>query len=123
MQHEIFRLYFLISKQAVDFKGTKSELLAISQSACPQIERRASLHLRPENTQAALNYHAAQMIAGGITFQTCEVCGTSFFGGGPAREKRARALYCSDKCRWTHHNKVRQKDRQSPGRRLSPAKN
>ncbi|MGC1744364.1 MAG: hypothetical protein WA754_17650, partial [Pseudolabrys sp.] len=25
----------------------------------------ASLYLRPENTQAALNYHAAQMIAGG----------------------------------------------------------
>lgn len=70
---------------------------------------RASLHLRPENTQAALIYHAAQMIADGTTFQTCEVCGTSFFGGGPAREKRARALFCSDKCRWTHHNKVRQK--------------
>jgi len=43
---------------------------------------RASLHLRPENTHAALIYHAAQMIAGGTTFQTCEVCGTPFFSGG-----------------------------------------
>jgi hypothetical protein len=43
----------------------------------------ASLHLRPKNTQAALIYHAAQMIAGGTTFQTWEVCGTPFFSGGP----------------------------------------
>src|SRR5262249_52403206 len=69
----------------------------------------ASMLLRPENTQAALIYHAAQMIAGGTTFQTCEVCGTPFLGGGPGREKRARAFFCSDKCRWTHHNKARQK--------------
>jgi hypothetical protein len=69
----------------------------------------ASVHLRPENTQDALIYHAAQMIAAGTRFQTCEVCGTPFFGGGPGREKRARTLFCSDKCRWTHHNKVRQK--------------
>ncbi|MGB8017392.1 MAG: hypothetical protein WCF80_16175 [Pseudolabrys sp.] len=71
----------------------------------------ASLHLRPENTQAALNYHAAQMIAGGITFQICKNCGTSFFGGGAGHgkiKKRAGARFCSDKCRWTHHNKVRQ---------------
>ncbi|MGB7670273.1 MAG: hypothetical protein WBM31_04230, partial [Pseudolabrys sp.] len=70
-----------------------------------------SLHLRPENTQAALNYHAAQMIAGGITFQICKNCGTSFFGGGAGHgkiKKRAGARFCSDKCRWTHHNKVRQ---------------
>ena len=109
MQREIFRLCFLTSKQAVDFKQTKSKLLVISQSCLPSNRTRASLHLRPENTQAALIYHAAQMIAGGTTFQTCEVCGTSFFGGGPAREKRAGALFCSDKCRWTHHNRVRQK--------------
>jgi hypothetical protein len=69
----------------------------------------ASLHLRPENTHAALIYHAAQMIAGGTTFNTCEVCGRPFFSGGPAREKRARVRFCGDKCRWTHHNKVRQK--------------
>jgi hypothetical protein len=71
----------------------------------------ASLHLRPENTQAALIYHAAQMIAGGTTFNTCEVCGTPFFSGGPGREKRARVRFCGDKCRWTHHNnnKVRLK--------------
>jgi hypothetical protein len=68
-----------------------------------------SLHLRPENTQAALIYHAAQLVADGTTFQACVVCGTPFFGGGPAREKRARSIFCSDKCRWTHHNKVRQK--------------
>ncbi|MGA6929406.1 MAG: hypothetical protein WBZ35_08730, partial [Pseudolabrys sp.] len=69
----------------------------------------ASLHLRPENTQAALNYHAAQMIAGGITFQICKNCGTSFFGGTREDQKASRsARFCSDKCRWTHHNKVRQ---------------
>ena len=71
-----------------------------------------SLHLRPENTQAALMYHAAQMIAGGITFQICKNCGTSFFGGGTGQgknKKRAGVRFCSDKCRWTHHNKVRQK--------------
>ena len=70
-----------------------------------------SLHLRPENTQAALMYHAAQMIAGGITFQICKNCGTSFFGGGAGHgknKKRAGARFCSDKCRWTHHNRVRQ---------------
>ena len=64
----------------------------------------ASLHLRPENTQAALNYHAAQMVAGGITFQICKNCGTSFFGGGAGHgkiKKRAGARFCSDKCRWT----------------------
>jgi hypothetical protein len=68
-----------------------------------------SLHLRPENTQAALIYHAAQMIAGGTTFQTCENCGTSFLGGGGGRgtkKRRAGARFCSDKCRWTHHNKI-----------------
>ena len=72
---------------------------------------RASLHLRPENTQAALIYHAAQMIAGGTTFQTGEVCGTPFFSGGPGCKKRARVRFCGDKCRWTHHNnkKVRLK--------------
>ena len=69
----------------------------------------ASLHLRPENTQAALIYHAAQMIAGGITFQICKNCGTSFFGGGTGRSKsEPERCFCSDKCRWTHHNKVRQ---------------
>ena len=59
----------------------------------------------------ALNYRAAQMIAGGITFQICKNCGTSFFGGGAGHgkiKKRAGARFCSDKCRWTHHNKVRQ---------------
>jgi hypothetical protein len=71
-----------------------------------------SLHLRPKNTRAALIYHAAQMIAGGMTFQACVVCGTPFVGGGPAREKRARALYCSNKCRWARRNR-RQKDRPS----------
>lgn len=63
------------------------------------------------DTQAALNYHAAQMIAGGITFQICKNCGTSFFGSGAGHgkiKKRAGARFCSDKCRWTHHNKVRQ---------------
>jgi hypothetical protein len=64
----------------------------------------SSLHLRPENTQAALIYHAAQMIAGGTTFNTCEVCGTPFFSGGPGREKRARVRFCGDKCRWKHSN-------------------
>jgi len=51
------------------------------------------------------------MIAGGTTFNTCEVCGTPFFSGGPGREKRARVRFCGDKCRWTHHNnnKVRLK--------------
>src|SRR5262249_12863371 len=80
------------------------------------------MHLRPENTQTALIYHAAQMIAAGTRFQTCEVCGTPFLGGGPGREKRARALFCSDKCRWTHHNRVRQMASATPGRRLTAAK-
>ncbi|MGA9053059.1 MAG: hypothetical protein WB422_16915 [Pseudolabrys sp.] len=53
----------------------------------------ASLHLRPENTQAALNYHAAQMIAGGITFQICKNCGTSFFGGTREDQKASRSAF------------------------------
>jgi hypothetical protein len=68
----------------------------------------ASLHLRPENTQAALNYHAAQMIAGGITFQICKNCGTSFFGSGAGHGKISVGGRITTKF-----------VRQSPGRRFN----
>ena len=38
------------------------------------------------------------MIAGGITFQICKNCGTSFFGGGAGHgkiKKRAGARFCT----------------------------
>jgi hypothetical protein len=85
-----------------------------------------SLHLRPENTQAALIYHAAQMIAGGTTFQTCENCGTSFLGGRAGRgtkkgepERAFAAISVGGRIT----TKFVRRHRQSPGRRFSPAKN
>jgi hypothetical protein len=71
-----------------------------------------SIQIRPDRTRDALIYHAAQMIAGGTTFQTCENCGTPFLGGGTGRggaKKRADARFCSDKCRSSYHNELRRK--------------
>lgn len=69
-----------------------------------------SMRLRPETKDAALIYHAAQMIAGGTTIQVCSHCGTPFPSGGvdssPAK-KRGDARFCSDKCRSAFHNKIR----------------
>ena len=72
-----------------------------------------SVQIHPNGTHDALIYHAAQMISGGTTFQTCVNCGTPFLGGGAhgRSKKRADARFCSDKCRWTHHNKARLKAR------------
>jgi hypothetical protein len=72
------------------------------------------LALRPDSLYSALELCAARMVATGTTFHTCEHCSTPFLGGGAGRgskKKRSDARFCSDKCRWTHHNKVRLKAR------------
>ncbi|MGA7015797.1 MAG: hypothetical protein WBY01_24080 [Pseudolabrys sp.] len=80
----------------------------------------ASLHLRPENTQAALNYHAAQMIAGGITFQICKNCGTSFFGGGAGHGKIKKRAGARVFAAISVGGRITTKFvRQSPGRRFN----
>jgi hypothetical protein len=69
-----------------------------------------SIHIRPDSTKDALVYHAARMIAGGTTFQTCEHCGEPFLGGGMGRgAKRGDARFCTDKCRSAFHNEARRK--------------
>jgi hypothetical protein len=70
--------------------------------------------LRPRATHDALIYRAAQMIAKGTISQTCEQCGTTFLSGGAGRakdKKRGDARFCSDECRWKHHNESRRKAR------------
>jgi hypothetical protein len=72
----------------------------------------ASLHVRPERTDTALIYHAAQMITTGAKLLTCAHCNIPFLGGGIGRgrnKKRADARFCSDKCRWGFHNQKSRK--------------
>jgi hypothetical protein len=69
--------------------------------------RGVSMHLRPWNTEAALYYRAAQMLAVGTKLLNCEHCHTPFLSGGEARgggKRRRDARFCSDKCRWSYHN-------------------
>jgi len=76
------------------------------------------LALRPADLQHALILYAARMATTGTTFNTCEHCNTPFLSGGAGggrTKKRADARFCSDKCRWTHHNKVRSKGQQQLG--------
>jgi hypothetical protein len=70
--------------------------------------------VRPQKTEDALVYHAAQMIAKGTISQTCEQCGTAFLSGGTASgkdKKRGDARFCSDECRWKFHNESRRRAR------------
>jgi hypothetical protein len=72
------------------------------------------LALRPADLRNALILYAAQMATTGTTFNTCEHCHLPFLGGGAGRgpnKKRSDARFCSDKCRWTHHNEARRAER------------
>jgi hypothetical protein len=76
----------------------------------PGPDGRPKLALRPTNLAEALLLCAARMIATGTTFNNCENCNTPFLSGGAGRkQKRGDARFCSDKCRWTHHNEMRRK--------------
>jgi hypothetical protein len=71
-----------------------------------------SMVVRPPFTDAALIYHAAQMVAKGTISQTCEHCGSPFLSGGARREKEKKrdgSRFCSDGCRWGYHNEMRRK--------------
>ena len=71
-----------------------------------------SMVVRPPFTDAALIYHAAQMVAKGTVSQTCEHCGSPFLSGGAGREKEKKrdgSRFCSDRCRWGYHNQMRRK--------------
>ena len=73
-----------------------------------------SMHIRPQDTHAALLYVAARMIAQGTTFQTCNKCDKPFLEGGERggrNKKRAGSRFCSDKCRYEYHNEERRKAR------------
>jgi hypothetical protein len=72
---------------------------------------RASIDLRPPNAINALLYCAAQMVARGITGQSCDHCKTLFLGGGERgrNKKRAGSRFCSDTCRYEFHNELRRK--------------
>jgi hypothetical protein len=52
------------------------------------------------------------MIARGTISQVCEHCGNTFLSGGAGRgkeKKRSGSRFCSDECRWQHHNEMRRK--------------
>ena len=69
-----------------------------------------SMNVRAPFTDGALIYHAAQLIAKGAVSQTCEHCGGQFLSGGSGRgkdKKRSGSRFCSDECRWSHHNEMR----------------
>jgi hypothetical protein len=75
-----------------------------------------SITVRPPSVGAALLYHAAQMLAKGTTFQKCGHCNTIFLSGGGGRskdKKRSGSRFCSDECRWTHHNEMRRKAKET----------
>ena len=71
-----------------------------------------SMHMFPQSTGDALIYHAAQMVTRGTKLQNCAYCRSLFLSGGDVRrsgKRRSDALFCSDECRWKHHNDVRSK--------------
>jgi hypothetical protein len=71
-----------------------------------------SMRLFPDRTSSALIYHTAQMVTNGTKLQNCEYCHSPFLSGGEARgggKRRRDARFCSDECRWKHHNEVRSK--------------
>ena len=73
-----------------------------------------SMAVRPRSIEGVLTYHAAQMSAKGTESRTCEHCGTTFLSGGAGRgtdKKRSGSRFCSDECRWRHHNESRRKAR------------
>jgi hypothetical protein len=72
-----------------------------------------AMSVRPGFVGDALIYKAAQMIARGTISQTCENCGTTFLSGGGNEKKRGGSRFCSDGCRWQHHNQMRRKSRQN----------
>jgi hypothetical protein len=68
------------------------------------------LALRPADLGHALVLYAARMATTGTALHTCEHCNTPFLSGGSGRsKKRGDARFCSDACRWKHHNEVRRK--------------
>jgi hypothetical protein len=68
------------------------------------------LALKPEDLSNALILYAARMATTGTTFNTCEHCKAPFLSGGAGRnKKRGDARFCSNECRWSHHNEMRRK--------------
>jgi hypothetical protein len=66
--------------------------------------------LRPTDLGHALVLYAARMATTGTALHTCEHCNTPFLSGGSGRsKKRGDARFCSDECRWKHHNEMRRK--------------
>ena len=73
-----------------------------------------SMRLLPDRTGAALLYHAAQMVTNGTKLLNFEYCNSPILSGGEARgggKRRRDARFCSDECRWKHHNEVRRKSK------------
>src|SRR5262249_49752989 len=63
------------------------------------------LALRPDGLAEALYLYAARMATTGTTFNACEHCKTPFLSGGSSEsKKRGDSRFCSDTCRWRHHN-------------------
>jgi hypothetical protein len=68
------------------------------------------LALKPTDLGHALVLYAARMATTGTTFNACEHCNSPFLSGGSGRsKKRGDARFCSDECRWKHHNEMRRK--------------
>jgi hypothetical protein len=82
----------------------------------PDQEGRPIFQLKPASLQEALKLCAAMMMAKGTAFRNCEHCNTPFLSGGEGRgggKRRGDARFCSDECRWRHHNEVRRKTKQT----------
>jgi hypothetical protein len=77
----------------------------------PNKDGKRVLALRPDNLRDALTLYAARMRATGTTFNTCEYCRAPFMTGGAGltNKRRGDARFCSDKCRYSHHNEARRK--------------
>jgi hypothetical protein len=59
----------------------------------------------PETKEDAVRWRAAQIVAGGGVLKDCRQCGNEFLTGNPdAGGKRARAIFCADKCRINYGN-------------------